>query len=105
MRQGLATAVAFTHKVAEHTMTKLFQAGRVDRRTTLKLIGTAVPFVALASTSAQASKMSQKAVRYQDDPKNGKDCAGCKVFEPPHGCKLVEGNISPKGWCMIWQAK
>ena len=86
-------------------MSKTVYMGRVDRRTTLKLIGTAVPFAMLASTEAHAGKMSQKAAHYQDDPKNGKDCAGCKIFEPPHGCKLVDGNISPKGWCMLWRAK
>ncbi len=78
-------------------------AGRVDRRTTLKLIGTAVPLVALAASSAEASKMSQKLAHYQDDPKNGKDCKGCKFFVKPHACTVVDGYISPKGWCMLWQ--
>ncbi len=86
-------------------MNKENTAGRMDRRTTLKLIGAAVPFVALAAGPAEASKMSQKLSHYRDDPKNGKDCQGCKFFVHPHSCTVVDGYISPKGWCMLWQKK
>jgi hypothetical protein len=26
-------------------------------------------------------------------------CATCTLFEPPRGCKVVEGDVSPYGWC------
>jgi hypothetical protein len=76
----------------------------VSRRMALTLLGAAVPALALSTNEAWASKMSQRAARYQDTPKNGKDCKGCKFFEAPSDCKLVEGSISPNGWCILWQA-
>lgn len=76
----------------------------IDRRSTLKLIGAAVPVLALSTESAWASKMSQKAARYQDDPKDGKECEHCKFFEKPHSCKIVSGTISPEGWCILYRA-
>jgi len=78
------------------------KAGRIDRRTTLKLIGTAVPLVALASGPAEASKMSQQLAHYQSKPKNGRECEHCKFFVRPHSCTVVSGDISPEGWCMLW---
>jgi len=47
--------------------------GCIDRRTTLKLIGAAAPFAVLASSEAQAGKMSQQLAHYQSTPKNGKE--------------------------------
>jgi hypothetical protein len=50
----------------------------------------------LAGTTSQAlAKAKQKAVRYQDEPKKGRNCHGCRHFQEPKGCKLVEGEISP----------
>jgi hypothetical protein len=84
-------------------MGKEKQRPGIDRRTTLKLIGTAVPALALSTESAWAGKMSQKAARYQDDPKNGQECDKCKFFESPHSCKVVDGTISPEGWCVLYR--
>jgi hypothetical protein len=46
-----------------------------------------------------AEKMSKKEADYQDDPKDIRMCATCSLFEPPRACKVVEGDISPDGWC------
>ncbi len=83
-------------------MSKQVYVGRIDRRTTLKIIGAAVPLVALASTEAEASKMSQKTAHYQSKPKNGQECEHCKFFVRPHACTVVSGSISPEGWCMLF---
>jgi hypothetical protein len=40
------------------------------------------------------------AARYQDRPNRGRRCAGCRYFRAPHFCAVVEGLISPQGWCM-----
>jgi len=29
-------------------------------------------------------------------------CRKCLFWEDPRGCKVVEGDISPFGWCAIW---
>jgi hypothetical protein len=76
---------------------------QINRRSTLMLIGAAVPILALSSTSAKASQMSQKTAHYIAKSTNGKLCSGCKFFEAPHACKIVEGDIAPNGWCMLWQ--
>jgi hypothetical protein len=36
---------------------------------------------------------------YQDSPKGIQMCATCTLFEVPRSCKVVEGDISPNGWC------
>jgi hypothetical protein len=53
---------------------------------------------------AQA-KVPQKTVAYQDKPKGTQRCDGCSNFQPPNGCKLVEGEISPQGWCSLFTKK
>ncbi|GAI73013.1 unnamed protein product, partial [marine sediment metagenome] len=29
-------------------------------------------------------------------------CRKCLFWETPNGCRVVEGEISPRGWCAIW---
>jgi hypothetical protein len=53
---------------------------------------------------AQA-KMKQPAVEYQDTPKGDQQCSNCSLFQEPNECTLVEGNISPAGWCKFWVKK
>jgi hypothetical protein len=77
----------------------------VSRRTVLIAAASAAPLLALGATGAKAAKLAQKAVRYQDSPKDGKDCSGCNLFVAPSSCKSVEGTISPKGWCSLWVKK
>ena len=63
-----------------------------------------------ASANAQA-KASKQAMQYQDSPKNGQQCATCLQFIPGSGpaangtCKVVDGPISPKGWCIAYAKK
>jgi hypothetical protein len=53
---------------------------------------------------AQA-KAAQNAVAYQDKPKGTQRCDGCSLFQPPKACKVVEGQISPQGWCALFSPK
>jgi len=71
------------------------------------MIGTlgAVVFLTMAKPATEKGKMTQKQVSYQDTPKGNQQCDGCKLFQPPNACKSVEGEISPKGWCSIYQPK
>jgi hypothetical protein len=53
-----------------------------------------------ATSRAQAQqKMSKQEAEYQDGPKDIRMCATCSLFEPPKSCKVVEGDVSPNGWC------
>jgi hypothetical protein len=63
----------------------------------------AVVFLTMAKPAAAKGKMTQKKVAYQDTPKGTQECDGCKLFQPPSACKSVEGEISPKGWCNLFQ--
>jgi hypothetical protein len=59
-----------------------------------------------AHAQAQApQKLAQKVVQYQTQPKNGQMCSNCVNYEPPNGCKLVEGPIAPTGWCIAFGPK
>jgi hypothetical protein len=72
--------------------------------------GLAVAGVAFGATPA-AAKMSQKAVMYQPKPQGAQSCAKCTRFVPGKPatadgtCTIVDGNISPQGWCAMYVAK
>ena len=66
-------------------------------------LATGVAAIVVANISvAQAAKMNQKSVSYQDKPKGPLKCSNCSLFEPPAACKSVSGTISPNGWCSIY---
>jgi hypothetical protein len=50
----------------------------------------------------EQKKLTQAAARYQDHPQGNELCAGCPYFVQPMSCVLVEGEISPSGWCPIF---
>jgi hypothetical protein len=82
-------------------MSDQIKSARQTRRTVLIAAVGAVPLLALGVTAAEA-KLAQSAVKYQDSPKDGKQCDGCKLFVAPSSCKTVDGTISPSGWCALW---
>ena len=47
----------------------------------------------------------RKAVEYQDTPKGDQQCSNCSLFQEPNACTLVDGEISPAGWCKFWVKK
>jgi len=59
-----------------------------------------------SAAPAAPAKVSQASVQYQTQPKDGKQCADCMHFiAESNTCKLVEGNINPNGWCVLWAKK
>jgi hypothetical protein len=54
--------------------------------------------VSVYPASAQ-DKMSKQEAEYQDSPKDIRMCATCTLYEPPTSCTVVEGDVSPNGWC------
>ena len=74
----------------------------------------ALPVVAgvcAARVSADSSKVSKAAMHYQTSPNGGMQCSGCRFFTPgtdakaDGSCQIVEGAISPSGYCMAYAAK
>lgn len=56
-----------------------------------------------SAAPAAPAKVSQASVQYQTQPKGEQKCANCMHFEAgSNTCKLVEGEISPEGWCLLW---
>jgi hypothetical protein len=60
---------------------------------------------------AQSGKAKKQDMHYQDRPKEGQKCEDCVHYIPgkdakaPGECKIVDGPISPKGWCIEYQLK
>ncbi len=61
--------------------------------------------VATARAQDADSKVEQSVVQYQGSPKDGQKCSGCANFVAPNACKVVQGNISPEGWCVAYAPK
>lgn len=56
--------------------------------------------------AAAAKKVPQASVQYQAKPKGEQKCSNCLNFiAESNSCKLVEGNVSPEGWCALWAKK
>jgi hypothetical protein len=55
-----------------------------------------------AAVGSATMKISKGAVAYQDHPDGDKRCGKCVQFVTPAGCKLVDGRISPQGYCRIF---
>jgi hypothetical protein len=79
------------------------------RAIVLRGLACAAGSVALAVPvrEAYAAKFPQSspAVTYQDSPKDGRQCDGCSLFQAPNSCQVVDGTISPTGWCKLWVKK
>ena len=92
------------------TNTSGFQPLATSRRTILLR---AVACAAGAATligptkNARAAKMPQTspAVAYQSTPKDSHQCDGCMLFQAPNACQVVDGVVSPSGWCKLWAKK
>ena len=61
--------------------------------------------------AAAQQKATKQAMQYQEQPKNGQKCDQCLQVIPgakqgANGtCKVVEGPISPNGWCAAYVKK
>jgi hypothetical protein len=55
--------------------------------------------------AAGPKKFSQQQAHYQPTPKSGQRCQVCALWQAPTACQVVEGQVSPAGWCMLYQAK
>jgi hypothetical protein len=55
-----------------------------------------------ARAEEQPAKLSKSAAAYQDTPKGMFSCAACTLFVKPRSCKVVSGDISPTGWCKLF---
>jgi hypothetical protein len=84
-------------------------AGQLARRPLLRrilgVLGASVLLHKTPDLAAAVIKISQKAVAYQDHPEGDKRCDKCVQFQPPGTCKMVDGPISPNGYCRLFVLK
>src|SRR3954463_12593465 len=84
---------------------------KVSRRIMLKNVAIVATLAAARSVLAADGKATKEAMHYQDRPKDGQQCATCVQFIPgakpgANGkCQIVEGPISPEGWCIEYIKK
>ena len=79
----------------------------ISRRLLFKAAGLSA---AIASTiafrlDAWAQQIAKSDAEYQDHPNGIQRCEICLQFQPPNRCLLVQGGISPNGWCQFFAAK
>jgi hypothetical protein len=85
-------------------------AGPLSRRAAVKALGAAVAAGCCLAGTARAQdykpqeqkKLTKEAAHYQTQPKGDQVCAGCPYFIQPGSCVVVEGEISPAGWCPMY---
>lgn len=59
-----------------------------------------------SAVPAATVKATQVSVQYQTQPKGEQKCGSCVNFiAESNTCKLVDGEISPEGWCLLWTKK
>ena len=75
----------------------------LSRRTILKA-GLTVLATGVSAT-ASAQKIAQTSVQYVDKSTNGMMCEQCIQFVAPGSCKVVDGKINPKGYCVAFAPK
>jgi hypothetical protein len=81
---------------------------RISRRAALTGTAFALGAATAATLVRQAAaqeKIAQTLANYQGTPKGNDHCEVCINFQPPHTCKFVQGQISPKGWCQLFTPK
>jgi hypothetical protein len=74
----------------------------LPRRRVLRAVLSGVSAVLWISRTMAQQKMSPVEAEYQDQPKSGLACAACTLFRPPRSCQVVQGDISPNGWCKFF---
>ena len=82
-----------------------------SRRILLKNIAVLAVVPLVARPAHAQAKASKQAMKYQDQPNNGQTCDTCVQYVPGANakangtCKVVEGPINPKGWCIAYVKK
>lgn len=93
-----------TSKTFDPSRRRLFRQGAA-------IAGGAIAAGLVLKAGAQTAKAGKAVAMYQDKPHGADDCAKCVHFIPgktpgANGtCKLVQGSISPKGWCVFFAGK
>jgi high potential iron-sulfur protein len=88
------------------------ESRRFSRRDVIKIaaLAAAAPLAARVG-AADAPKAAKSAMQYRDTPNGKQQCDNCLQYIPGKSptangqCKIVEGSINPKGWCIAYSPK
>ena len=58
--------------------------------------------LALTGVAGRRTRFRQKIAGYQDQPSGQHRCGICAHFLSPNSCQIVDGEISPDGWCKLF---
>ena len=72
------------------------------RRRIARVIVAVAGLAALGGAVRAQRKLSKSEAQYQDHPQDIQMCSACTLFVRPRACKMVEGDISPDGWCRLF---
>jgi hypothetical protein len=61
-----------------------------------------MPAEAEGPPAANPDKVSRADAQYQPTPKGMFSCAVCTFYIRPKSCKVVDGEVSPAGWCKLF---
>jgi hypothetical protein len=83
---------------------------KLSRRSMLRAVAllagaTLTPSIFSTGNAVAQQKVSKESVKYQDKPNGDKQCSNCLNFLPNNNCKVVEGTVSPQGYCIAWAKK
>ena len=84
---------------------KISRRGFLRGAATIAGAAGAASIIPIRVANAQSGKADKKSMQYQDQPKNGQECDQCVYFQAPNKCGIVDGDISPKGWCLAFNKK
>ncbi len=84
--------------------TPVVSTREISRRRVLAVALGGIAASAAARSARAQSKISKTEASYQDTPHELEKCSLCAYFQPPGGCQLVDGTISPNGWCKLFNA-
>jgi hypothetical protein len=94
----------------------MFSMKDQDKLSRATFVRAAVILPALAgvfgiAAQAQSPHGTKAQFKYQNTPNGSQQCSNCTFFNAgktatANGtCKIVQGDISPKGYCIAWSAK
>lgn len=76
---------------------------RIALRKVLFAAGATLTASVIPLHEARAQKISKADMKYQDTPKGDEKCSNCQYIVGTNACGIVEGSISPNGWCVAWK--
>jgi len=91
--------------MAWHSALPLSRRAVLRRASAGVVAGAVANVVFIGGRAAAGAKVTQEAAKYVANRSGELHCQTCMQFEPPSSCKVVDGTISPSGWCSFYTHK